>query len=461
MMQRVLREHEQIRRADLPPHALRRLWRFDIACSASVGQTVFDWSGIDVIRAQNYVGVVQVPGLSIEILPKLTGAADGSGSDVDVEEHCRLAKKNLIFMLSVAGEIPFEERRLADQRIERLPLLEVLIGAFARALVRELRRGVPRDYVTREENLFFLRGKVLHGPNARLNAAHRERLYARYDEFLADTPLNRVLRATCGVLVRFPMVGRETSRTLYEAWSMLADVDDVIVTADLFGRIHLNRNTERFAPLLEFCRAVLLGRTPTPGAGRTRTFSLLFPMERVFEGFVGGLLRRHASKLGLDHSHVRIQSAGRSRWLVRSPQGGGRFKLRPDVLIEGDGRAVRCVLDTKWKRPKSDGVHARNGVLPADMYQLYAYAHRFDSPDNMLLYPSVPGATPKVYHLDEEGSAKRIRVEFLDLERDLFEVRDAVLEDLRRIVLPPVHDLSLMASPNEREMLQPQGVLKG
>lgn len=211
-------------------------------------------------------------------------------------------------------------------------------------------------------------------------------------------------------------------------------MDDVQVTVESFTQVHLNRNTERFSPLLTFCRMVLLGQTPLPGLGGERTFSLLFPMEQVFEAFVAGFIRRHARQLGLQLAHVRIQSAGLSRWLVKTPEGRGRFGLRPDIVITGHGGVTRTILDTKWKRPKADAEDVKNGIPQADMYQLYAYAHRFQSPDNLLLYPAVAGASAKSYILQDTVMPSRLRVEFLDLNRDLRKERATLLNDIRRIL---------------------------
>src|SRR5688572_20839904 len=109
MRRLAVREYDRIARADLGPRLLRRLQRFDQACAAVNGQTIFDWSRAEAVRVHNYAGIVQVPGLVIEILPKLTSAAATTHSDADAAAAERqLAQGNLLYMLSVAGEIPFE-----------------------------------------------------------------------------------------------------------------------------------------------------------------------------------------------------------------------------------------------------------------------------------------------------------------------------------------------------------------
>lgn len=410
----VVREFTAIPRAELHPRQLAQLQRLDAE------QTIFDWSGMHSIKALNYVGVVHVPGVTIEILPKL---AEG-------EQSAELAQRNLIHMLAVAGELPFEDRHLAHQQLEALPLLEVLVGVFARALVRELRRGVTRAYVHREENLTFVKGSLMHAQNARLNHVRRDRNYVRYDDFLSDTLLNQILRATCRRLQTLPLRQR-TQMALHVAGLELAEVSDVLVSLEMFERLKLDRNTQRFASLLEFCRMVWLRQTAIPTADGMATFSLLFPMEQVFEQFVGELIRRHAEP----GARVCLQSAGASRCLLQTENGSGRFRLRPDVLIRGPAGDNRTILDTKWKRLKAGVEDRRGGVAQADLYQLYAYANRFRSPDNILLYPAVPGVAAKRYRLfDEPG--RRVRVEFLDLSRDLRQHHQLLVEELLGLLRP-------------------------
>jgi 5-methylcytosine-specific restriction enzyme subunit McrC len=199
---------------------------------------------------QNYVGVIQVPGLSIEILPKIAPATE---TIVDPDDLARAqwaqAQRNLLFMLAVAGIIPYSERGFANVEIARMPLLEGLISAFARRLIEELRRGLNRAYVARNENLSVLRGKILIGTHLRINAVHPERLFLAYDDFNPDTMLNRILKVACQRLVRIAALAG-TQQLLRECLIDLADVEEMPITEDCFDRVYLGRNDQRFSPLL-------------------------------------------------------------------------------------------------------------------------------------------------------------------------------------------------------------------
>jgi 5-methylcytosine-specific restriction enzyme subunit McrC len=333
-------------------------------------------------------------------------------------------------MLSLTKNLPLEERDLADQKLRRLPLLEMMIRIFLKRLLTELRRGRDQSYLYRQENLPILKGKLLTTQHLRLNLARHDRFYVGYDEFVADTLLNRILKSACRRLLGVS-TNAANQQLAREAILDLADVDDVKIERGDFERVQLTRSSERFRVLVSFSELVLTDRSPEPSVGGRSTFSLLFPMEKLFEEFVGEFIRRHATALGTHRSNVHVQAVRRHRWLLKTTHGTGRFRMRPDVLIERRKGQTRFILDTKWKRLKRDAEDPKNGVAQADMYQLFAYAHRYLSADNVLLFPRVPGVTPKQYRLQDDELQRTIRVEFIDLNRDLAKATNDLVRELR------------------------------
>ena len=412
----------------------KELQAFENAYCAKLGKSrIFDWRNKEV-WARNHVGVIQIPGLTLEILPKI----DKSKPDAD-DQVKLLAQHNLLYMLFFTRKLPFEERDLASLKLQKMPLLEVLIRLFANHLLEELRRGVDHAYVHREENLPRIKGKILMNRHLLMNAAHRERFYVGFDEFLDDTSLNRILKATSRRLITVS-TDTENQRLLMESTAIFDEVRDILPDLHHFDRIHLHRNNERFQALLDFCRIVWQEQSPNPSAGDGRTFSLLFPMEKLFEEFIARFIRRYAEDFGLKREYIRIQSVGSTRHLLREVESQRKkFNLQPDLLV-GDGETTSLILDTKWKCLKSDDEDNKNGVPSADMYQMYAYANRYDCKDVILLYPDVGDVTPKSYCLlgDED---KRIRVEVINLNRDLRKERDAFKGEMVRIIAHKVASL--------------------
>jgi len=192
MIRWTVTEYGRIPRKELGDKLLIRLQRFDEQYARSTGEQVFDWSRVAYVRALNQVGVIQVPGLTVEILPKTD---DTSRDEPLSQDQRQRAQRNLLYMLAVSRNLPIRPRDLAGQRIQRLPMLETLITLFVTRLLRELRRGVEHAYVYLEENRVFLRGKLLLSEHIKRNVARSDRVFVGYDDFTPDIWLNRILKA--------------------------------------------------------------------------------------------------------------------------------------------------------------------------------------------------------------------------------------------------------------------------
>jgi 5-methylcytosine-specific restriction enzyme subunit McrC len=396
---------------------------------------VFEW-GDGTAKARQWVGVIQVAGLQVEILPKI------DGGHVDTAQH--RAHANLLYMLSVAGDVPLLSRDVAQVALRRVPLSETLAAIFADRLLAELLRGPERTYVAREENLRRFKGKLLISPQMTHNAAHRERFYCRFDEFCEDTPMNQVFRAACKVLLGATRTPK-TQDLLQRCLLVLGDVSDVADAEALLGKVAMSRQNERFAEVFRFCRLILSGQSPTAEGGRQRSFSLLFDMNVVFERFVAAFLRKWVLP---NHPGLNLyaQARQRTRHLMEH-NSKGALPLKPDLLIEGPaGRNI--VIDTKWKRLTDK--KTRDGVAVADMHQLYAYSQRYDCQRSVLLYPAVGGTAAKDYDvLDHQGqkTGQQVGVRFVNLHRDLArkEGQMALAEELG-LLLAQVQQMSTLVS---------------
>lgn len=445
MKRLVVTEHTRIERraehlpgdtalAYLAGHHYDRLRAFDRS-NREAADRVFEWSD-GFARTTQWVGVVQVPGVQIEILPKidaLAGATGRSETDPGAATAQFEARRNLLYMLALSGDVPVRSRDVARLAVRQAPLSETLAAIFADRLRQELLRGPERAYLEQEANLRRFKGKLLVPRQTLHNAAHRERFYCRYDEFSDDTLMNRVFRASCRVLLgatRTPA----TQDTLRQCLLLLDGVGDTEVQPADFDRIAINRQNERFEDVLRFCRLLLAGRTPTVEAGGTRTFSLLFDMNKVFERFVAAFLRRYVIPrlVGVE---LFPQAAHHQRHLMAC-EGTGVLRLKPDLLVHGPaGR--RLVMDTKWKL-LAPGRRGRGGVGEGDLYQLYAYARRYGCQGSVLLYPFTAGLEPRDFQvLDAAGErGERVAIRQVRLHRNLHleAERAALADELETIV---------------------------
>ena len=434
-----------------------RLRRFDDQLEAREESRVFGWPS-GAVKARKWVGVVQIPGLTVEILPKIE-----SDSTEERTSISQLGRKNLLYMLAVAKQLPIREQDVASLAVQQAPLHDTLIAIFARRLVEAFEQGRHQFYVAREENLHVLRGKLVFNEHIKRNAARRDRFYVRHDEFLPDTTINRILKAACSRLVT-KTTSSQAQRDLRRSLMLLDEVRDVQISREDFERIVFNRQNRRFEVLLNFCQLVLFGQTTGASQGNLKSFSLLFNMQELFEAFMAEFIRREVFTVELlgEKAHdykVRAQAKGAPRYLVYGrpesliddedltdyrPRRDGRekegYKLKPDILVEDREGDPVLIIDTKWKRLSAD--RTRQGVRGSDIYQLYGYARTYDTSQNVLLFPDVAGENLKTQVFDlpiidpiERGAPKCIRSDFVDLQGDLKANRRAIARQLKRILM--------------------------
>lgn len=331
--------------------------------------------GCSAVQVTSFVGVIRAPdGFQIEVLPKIGKATRG--------DEAPQIRQLLLDMLRCLGEFQHIQTDAAQLCAAHMPLLEVWIGEFLRAVERVVKRGLRGDYNTRQDNLFALRGKLLMAAHLRQNLCRRDRFFTQFDEFSVNRPENRLLHAALRRVLDWTRA-QAHQQLARELRFVFAEVPESAQPALDFQRVRLERDMGYYEDALAWARLILNEESPLTGAGEHRAPSLLFPMEKVFEAFVARHLPRQLKR----PYTLRAQASSLS--LVQH-MGKGWFSLRPDLLVR-EGGTNRLVLDTKWKlldQNKSSDKE-KYGLSQADFYQLHAYGHNYleGQGDVVLIYP--------------------------------------------------------------------------
>lgn len=335
----------------------------------------------DCLSIKNYVGVLSLgKGLQLEVLPKVDLV--GSRIPESPEEERRKLLHILVSMLAFLPDFPGRPGDSAYFQDQEMELREFFIGLYLRKAERLFQEGLRRSYREVKEELPAPRGRLDVSKASLLPPGRLHRLPYAHDEYLLDNPENRLVKST---LLLLAGEARE-ERNARKALSLLSYLENVGESRDPEGdylRARKDKEGGRYEEILAWSRVFLLHRSFLAEQGEVPSESLLFPMEKVFESFVGRLLKEAAGKVAPGWK-VFLQGRGH---LFDEPR---KFEICPDIRVHKDGRSV--VLDTKWKRLSAE---SRNGgVSQADMYQMYAYGKRFRAQDCYLLYPSSASALP-------------------------------------------------------------------
>lgn len=336
----------------------------------------FDASGRK-LRATNYVGILTTRrGRPVEILPKIDLAFDAN--DAENKEETR---RVFLEMLRTWRGLRHAELPPSSIRsLKRFPMLEAFVFLFLHNLAHLARHGLARRYVPVEDNLPYLRGRLLFREQLRENLTNRARFFVAHDEFNANRPANRLIRSTLSRLRRSVRndANRQLLRELSDAFS---DVPSSTDPATDWRRHSVDRTMQHYKPVMAWVRLFLFGEGLATYRGTHENQSLLFPMEEIYEDFVTSCFRRYQGE-------YKVRAQGPQRRLTADPDA---FTMKPDITLQESGKS-RFILDAKWKRLKSraeDG--EKRGIVQADVYQLYAYGRRYGCHTVALVYPRTEG----------------------------------------------------------------------
>lgn len=328
------------------------------------------------LQACQVVGVVAASGCSLEILPKIESLGSGK-----TESSIKSTRDVLVHMLAAAWDIDVDAGAMASLELQNQHLLEVVIRAFTVQLVDAVRRGMPRQYVARSEDLFALRGKLDVTRQYTRLASTPHKVACHYDELSSEIELNKIIKVAIAQLCRLSK-SADNQRRLYELSFAYADVPAVSRCALQWHTIHLDRTNSRWRSLLNFARLFLTGQFQSASTGDQDGFALLFEMHKVFENYVAQSLKRALA--GTEYA-VRLQG-GREYCLHENTTGQRVFQTRPDILIMRGDKVVQ-IIDTKWKRMTPVVEGPKRGVSQSDVYQMMAYAKIYQCESLTLLYP--------------------------------------------------------------------------
>lgn len=323
--------------------------------------------GKEQIQVKNYVGVLEIKDLTIEILPKI-----GKNS-------VKLARQSLIKMLRILPNSPFKTLGQAHLNLCHLPLFEIFVYAFFTELENLLKGGLLHSFQNVERQQNFIKGKIILSEQFSKNQfAHQ--FHVSYDEFSPNFALNKIIKSTLIFLEK-----QYSAQTNLHSFHKIIDIFKEIEPSTYLEKdfAEFEKHQQLFGnynTLISWCKVFLSNRTFMPSVGSFRQSSLLFPTEILFENYVGKSIKKFFSET----FEVHLKSS--TKHLIENHLERPKFRLIPDILLKN--RGYQIILDTKWKIIDSGKIKQNYGIEQADLYQMYAYGKKYDCQKLFLIYPS-------------------------------------------------------------------------
>ena len=310
---------------------------------------------------KQFVGVIQVEGFTIEILPKI--------DQYEVENEATKTKWQsvLIEMLRVTKKLKIRQVGQANVRKQSIHLLDIYFEWFLNEVQLLIHQGLIKQYYKETGNVKALKGKLEFAGHIQKNLVHKERFYTTHQVYEKDHLIHQILGQALEIIATL-----SKGNYLYSKCKTVQldfpEVKAIKANENTFTKIPKSRKTAPYATALAIARLIILNYAPNISSGSEKMLALLFDMNNLWEEYVLVRLKQVAQEKEVD---VYGQN---------SLEFWNGITIRPDIVLKKNKNIL--IIDTKWKNIDQSQPSTH------DLRQMYVYNEYWKSTRSLLLYPS-------------------------------------------------------------------------
>lgn len=354
------------------------------------------------IKSNKYVGVIHFNGQKINLLPKIFYEEGKTYSRDEINQ----IQNHILWWLSYCRKIKFPNYQTAIGNTQS-DFFEVLIYLFSKYTRELLTNSIYQQYEEINRELSFIKGRLNTTAYIRENVSKGRwhHLNCTFDAFVFDNEFNRIIKYVTNLLFQVTQ-NQDNKKNLREILFIFDEVSDEPATAEQCAHIHFNPMFSDFETVRDYCYLFLSNAISFDYKNDLKLFAFLLPMEYVFEDFVFGFIDKELE-------NIKAKAQKSNTYLDT----GNLFNLKPDLWIKTATKSL--IADTKYKIVYENENDPKKGISQNDLYQMVAYAIRFDVDTILLFYPNTINSDTlqhlKLEILDELANGRKITIETHEL----------------------------------------------
>ena len=292
--------------------------------------------------------------------------------------------RNVYYMLAYAFQelrqnnfVEIESETFAD-------IYDLFAEILARGISNQLKQGLYREYVSRNESLSTVRGKVDVSGTIAERIRNRQKIACDYDELSENNIYNQILFTTASILIRHSDVNRKKKSQLKKLMLFFQNVQPTDLHTIRWNALRFDRNNRNYRMLLYICYFIVKEwlMTTEEGQFKMREFSDEH-MCRLFEKFVLEYYKKHHAKT--------TPTAAQIKWNIveESTDTSVLPIMQTDILLTLGQRTL--IIDTKYYTKILQQQFGKETLRNSHLYQIRTYVDEYDRDhrhhvDGMLLY---------------------------------------------------------------------------
>lgn len=308
-------------------------------------------------------------------------------------------------------------------------MYDLLAAILAKGIGLQLKQGLYREYISHQEELTVVRGKINIPRTIKNRFAHECVLTCDFDELSENNKLNQILKTTVLLLLCNAKVKTKYKNDLKKEMLYFSNVDTLEPTCIRWSSIVFQRNNQTYRMLISICQLIIEGMLITTEAGDYRLSSFVDEqrMSRLYEKFILEYYCRHFSKLSVSASQI--------PWALDDGFGTMLPVMQSDIHLQ-KGNTV-LIIDAKYYEHTTQVKFDKHTLHSNNLYQIFTYVknrhYDFGAKPHVVSGLLLYAKTEEEIQPDNEYQlhGSRVYIKTLDLNLSFPEIA----EQLNKIVL--------------------------
>lgn len=291
---------------------------------------------------------------------------------------------NIYYMLAYA----FQELRQNNYAEIESETFDNIYDLFAEILARgisyQLKQGLHREYVAKNESMHTIRGKIDINGTIANRVRNIRQVVCDYDELSENNVYNQILLTTSAVLIRHSDVKTDKKAKLKRLMLFFHNVEPIDLHTIRWNSLRFDRNNRNYRMLIYLCYFIVSEwlMTTEKGKNRLREFSDDH-ICRLFEKFVLEYYKKHHPELK--------PCAAQIEWNIEKEKSSVNILpiMQTDILLTMEERTL--IIDTKYYSQTMQKQYDKSTIHSGNIYQINTYVTEYDEDhqgnvDGMILY---------------------------------------------------------------------------
>ncbi len=291
--------------------------------------------------------------------------------------------KNIYYMLTYAFQVLRQSNYEDIDTEDFANIYDMFAAILVKGIGRQLKQGLYREYITKDENLSVKRGKILIGGSIENRIQHKQMLECEYDELSENNVFNQIIKTTALILIRQPNVKAERKNILKKEMLLFEKVEYIEPSEIRWDSLRFQKNNQEYRMLLNICNLILQGLLLSTETGEVKMATFLDEqrMCRLYEKFILEYYRYHHPEFSPNPDRI--------DWDTDKDKLDLLPVMQTDITLKKDGKTL--IIDAKYYAHNLQTQFDTQTIHSANLYQIFAYVKNLDkhatgNTAGMLLY---------------------------------------------------------------------------